>query len=45
VNPKAIQKRLRHANISTTLNTYVHATDAIQERAVEQWEERLRGQK
>ncbi len=45
VNPKAIQKRLRHANIATTLNTYIHATDAIQEQAVDQWEERLRGQK
>ena len=45
VNPKAIQKRLRHASISTTLNTYVHATEALQDQAVERFEERLRGQK
>jgi integrase len=45
VNPKAIQKRLRHANISTTLNTYIHATKTIQMEAVDQWEDRIRGQK
>jgi integrase len=45
VNPKAIQKRLRHAKITTTLNTYVHATETLQDQAVEQWEARVRGQK
>jgi integrase len=45
VNPKAIQKRLRHARITTTLDTYIHATEKLQDQAVEQWEECLRGQK
>lgn len=45
VNPKAIQKRLRHAKITTTLDTYVHATEILQDQAVEQWEARVRGQK
>lgn len=45
VNPKAIQKRLRHAKITTTLDTYVHATEVLQDQAVDQWEARVRGQK
>lgn len=45
VNPKAIQKRLRHAKITTTFDTYVHATESLQDQAVDQWEKRIRGQK
>lgn len=45
VNPKAIQKRLRHAKITTTMNTYVHATEILQDQAIEKWEARIRGQK
>jgi integrase len=45
VNPKAIQKRLRHAKIATTMDTYVHATEILQEQAIDQWEAKIRGQK
>ncbi len=34
VSPKAVQQRLGHKSIVTTLQTYVHATDDLQEQAV-----------
>lgn len=36
VNPKIVQERLGHSNISTTLDTYSHVTPTIQRDAVEQ---------
>lgn len=45
INPKAIQQRLRHASIVTTMNTYVHATDELQSQAIAGFEHRVRGQK
>jgi integrase len=45
INPKAIQQRLRHASIVTTMNTYVHATDELQNQAITGFEHRVRGQK
>lgn len=45
INPKAIQQRLRHASIVTTMNTYVHATDELQSQAIAGFEHRIRGQK
>jgi len=36
VHPKVVQERLGHANISTTLNTYSHVTEAMQAEAAEE---------
>ena len=44
VSPKAIQQRLRHANIETTFNTYIKATDKLKDEAVHAFEA-ARGQK
>lgn len=38
VSPKAVQARLGHENIETTLQTYVHATDAMEQDAVDVFE-------
>lgn len=39
VSPKAVQQRLGHKSILTTMQTYVHATETLQESAVEAFEE------
>ena len=38
VSPKVVQDRLGHADISTTLNLYVHTTGKMQDAAVEAFE-------
>ena len=38
-DPKDVQTRLGHSNIQTTLQTYTHDTEAMQERTVEIFEE------
>ena len=38
VSPKTVQMRLGHENIETTLQTYVHDTDAMVENAVDVFE-------
>jgi integrase len=36
VQPKVVQERLGHANISTTLNTHSHVTEGMQAEAAEE---------
>lgn len=38
-NIKNVQKRLGHANIKTTLQTYVHDTEKMGEQSVELFEQ------
>ena len=38
VSPKSVQKRLGHENIQTTLQTYVHDTEVMEESAVDTFE-------
>lgn len=38
VSPKAVQSRLGHENIETTLQTYVHNTDSMDQAAVDVFE-------
>ena len=38
VSPKAVQARLGHENIETTLQTYVHNTEAMEQTAVDAFE-------
>jgi integrase len=38
MQPKVLQKLLRHANISTTMDRYVHVTDESLSKAVQQFE-------
>lgn len=38
VSPKAVQERLGHENIETTLQTYVHNTEAMEQNAVDVFE-------
>ena len=38
VSPKAVQSRLGHENIKTTLQTYVHSTDNMEQYAVDIFE-------
>ena len=38
VSPKAVQARLGHEHINTTLQTYVHNTEAMEESAVDTFE-------
>lgn len=38
VSPKAVQVRLGHENIETTLQTYVHNTEAMEQEAVDVFE-------
>lgn len=40
VSPKVVQERLGHADISTTLNLYVHVTGKMQDEAVDAFEKR-----
>ncbi|WP_458406895.1 site-specific integrase [Anaerotignum sp.] len=42
-NIKAVQKRLGHKDISTTLNTYVHNTDDMAQDAADLFEEAVNG--
>lgn len=41
-NVKSVQKRLGHASIKTTLQTYVHDTEAMQKQTVELFEDATR---
>jgi integrase len=41
VNPKIVQERLGHADITLTLNTYSHVLPAMQEEAAEKMDELL----
>ena len=41
INPKIVQERLGHADISLTLNTYSHGLPHLQEEAAEKMDERL----
>ena len=45
VSPKAVQQRLGHKSIVTTLQTYVHATENLQDDAVEKFERALKTKK
>lgn len=38
-NIKSIQKRLGHARISTTLDTYAHVTDEMNKKSVDIFED------
>ena len=38
VSPKAVQERLGHSDIKTTMQTYVHGTDKMSQEAVEAFE-------
>lgn len=42
-NVKAVQERLGHKNIATTLNVYVHNTDAMAKDAAELFEQAVNG--
>lgn len=39
VNPKIVQKRLRHSSISVTLDTYSHVDPGLQESAAKAFDE------
>lgn len=39
LNPKVVQLRLSHADISHTLNTYSHLLASMQEKAAEKMDE------
>lgn len=39
VSPKAVQSRLGHENIETTLQTYVHNTESMEQSAVDAFED------
>lgn len=41
VSPKAVQARLGHENIQTTMQTYVHNTDAMEDTAVDAFEKAM----
>lgn len=43
VSPKAVQTRLGHKNIQTTLQTYVHTTEVMEEAAVDIFEKAVNG--
>lgn len=43
VSPKIVQVRLGHKNIETTLQTYVHATEEMQEEAMEIFDQVING--
>ena len=38
ISPKTVQDRLGHQNIETTLQTYVHNTEQMEENAVDVFE-------
>ena len=39
INPKVVQERLGHSDISLTLNTYSHVLPSMQEEAAEKMDE------
>jgi integrase len=39
INPKVVQERLGHSDISLTLNTYTHVLPSMQEEAAEKMDE------
>lgn len=41
ISPKAVQARLGHSNINTTLQTYVHNTEQMEQEAVDAFEKVL----
>ena len=41
IGPKAVQARLGHSNINTTLQTYVHNTEQMEQEAVDAFEKVL----
>ena len=41
INPKIVQERLGHSDISLTLNTYSHVLPHMQEEAAEKMDELL----
>lgn len=43
VSPKSVQKRLGHRNIHTTLQTYVHDTENMEQNAVDAFEQAANG--
>lgn len=43
ISPKTVQARLRHQKIETTLQTYVHNTEQMEEDAVEVFEKKAKG--
>ena len=43
VTPKAVQERLGHENIETTLQTYVHNTEVMAQDAVDVFEKAVSG--
>jgi len=43
VNPKVVQERLGHSDITLTLNTYSHVLPAMQEEATEKVDQLLTG--
>lgn len=45
INPKALQLRLGHEKIETTLNRYIHATESMIDESVEVFEKLIGGQK
>ena len=42
IHPKVVQERLGHSDISLTLNTYSHATPAMQQEAAAKMDELLK---
>ncbi|KAB3527128.1 site-specific integrase [Alkaliphilus serpentinus] len=42
-SPKSVQKRLGHKNIQTTLQTYVHDTETMEQNAVDTFENAVNG--
>ncbi len=45
VQPKSLQMRLGHEHIETTLNTYIHDTDTMQDNTIDIFEKLVSGQK
>ena len=43
VNAKAVQARMGHKKIATTMNTYIHSTDAMAREAADLFEKAVNG--